>query len=271
MVVRKRLLVLANAVRNHREEGRCVAGREVLDGPDGPRLGGWVRPVSRHGEGELWCRERRYPDGGWVAVLDVADVDLVGPAGDPGQPENWSLADPPGWTETPRGSARPPLAGLAETPPGLWVEPGGPTDRVSHGYLAAHPPGQSLYVVRPEEARLVLGTEPGAGHPKRRRRCLFRYAGLDYDLALTDPKASEPYERRFPPPGAAPRVVPLPADRTLLCVSLARPFNGHHYKLVATVIEDPTRTPRRGTLGSLLSAIRTTLWKRSSASSGGTA
>ena len=270
MVVRKRLLVLANAVRNHREEGRCIAGREVLDGPAGPRLGGWVRPVSGHGEGELWCSERRYPDGGWVQVLDVAEVGLAGPAGDPGQPENWALAGEGGWVEKTRDSPRP-LAGLVETPPGLWVEPGGPTDRVSRGHLTAHPPGQSLYVVRPEEPRLVLETEAGPGHPKKRRRCLFRYAGLDYDLALTDPKASEPYERRIPPPGAPPLVIPLFADRTLLCVSLARPFNGHHYKLVAAVIEDPTRARPRRTFGSLLSAIRTTLWGRSSASSGGTA
>ncbi|MBX9625353.1 MAG: hypothetical protein K2X82_16220 [Gemmataceae bacterium] len=269
MVVRKRLMVLANAVRNHREEGRCIAGREVVDGPAGLRLGGWVRPVSGHGEGELWCSERRYPDGGWVRVLDVADVELAGPVGDPDQPENWVLAGEGGWAELTR-SCRPPLDGLEETPPGLWLQPGGPTDRVSHGYLAAHPPGQSLYVVRPEEPRLVLGTEPGPGHPKRRRRCLFRYAGLDYDLALTDPKATEQYERRFPAPGQSALVVPLPGDRTLLCVSLARPFNGYHYKLVATVFEDPRWVRPRRTLGSLLSVIRTTLWGRSSTSSGGT-
>jgi hypothetical protein len=267
MVVRKRLLVLANAVRNHREEGRCIAGREVLGDGDGGSLGGWVRPVSTHGEGELWCTERRYPDGGWVRVLDVAEVALAGPVGDPCQPENWALAGEGGWADL-TGRCPRPTDGLVETPPGLWLQPGGPTDRVSHAYLAAHPPGQSLYVVRPDTPRLSLGSEDGPGHPKRRRRCLFGYHGADYDLPLTDPAATERYERRFPAPGQPALVVPLPADRTLLCVSLARAFNGYHYKLVATVFEDPQWDRPRRTLGSLLSVIRITLWGRSSPSSG---
>ncbi|MBX9580030.1 MAG: hypothetical protein K2X87_06940 [Gemmataceae bacterium] len=269
MVVRKRLLVLANAVRNHREEGRCIAGREVVDDPGGPRLGGWVRPVSTHGDGELWCTERRYPDGRWVGVMDVADVALAGPVGDPCQPENWTLAGPDGWTDPGRGD-RPPADGLVETPPGLWLQPGGPTDRVSHAHLTAHPPGQSLYVVRPEAARLSLSSEDGPGHPRRKRRCQFSYNGVDYDLPLTDPAATGRFERRFPAPGRPALVVPLPASRTLLCVSLARAFNGYHYKLVATVFEDPRWDRPRRTLGSLLSAIRTTLWGRSSPSSGST-
>lgn len=267
MPVRKRLLVLANSAKN---DARCVAGREVIDAGGQYRLGGWVRPVSDHGGGELWSPEHAYRNGRSVGVLDIADVALDGPHPEPGQPENWSLAVPVGWADVTRRYRRPPPELLAETPPDLWLQPGERADRVTADHLLAHPPGPSLVVVRPADLRLAFWSEPGPPFARRRRRCRFHYNDVHYDLPLTDPVVSGRFEGHIPAPGRPPLEVPLAGDRLLVCVSLAGCFNGHHYKVVATVFEDRLWETTGGLFGSILSAIRTTLWTPSSPSSGPT-
>lgn len=57
-------------------------------------------------------------------------------------------------------------------------------------------------------------------------------------MSLTDPVLSARFEARIPAAGHPKWVVPLPCgDDLLLCISLAGVFNGHHYKVVATVFE----------------------------------
>lgn len=171
MVFRKQLLVLANSFKNG---GRCIAGREVVTGGHTTRFGQWLRPVSGHGEGELDDLERRYRDHTYVDVLEVAEVELVEPIQDPCQPENWRIAGRSLWDHGP------PLTKLLvvpeERPDDLWYDPMNDTDRVSHAWLMAHPPRQSLYVVRPEQFLLRFYTEQWSGYPRtKRRRCLFYY------------------------------------------------------------------------------------------------
>lgn len=232
---RRCLLVLANSFKLG---GRCVAGREVLPGQDRMHLGPWLRPVSRHGDGELDAREQSYHDGRPVAVLDVAEVTLAGPAPCPFQPENWSLDSLCPWRDLSAAFPRPHPELVEEHPEHLWLEPGNRPDRVSCGFFARHPPGQSLHVIRPENPRIGLVLDSWRGQPCLRRRCLFRYRGVDYDLSLTDPRVLARYERLAPRAGEPPVEAPLPdAAGILLCVSLAHEFHGHHYKVVATVIE----------------------------------
>lgn len=258
MPVRKRLLVLANSAKH---ADRCVAGRELLAAGGEVRLGRWVRPVSRHGNGELWAAEHAYPGGRSVAVLDIATVALDGYLPDPGQPENWALACPVEWADRTTRRGRPPAAALVETPPDLWLQPGQPTDRVTHEFVLARPPEQSLYVIRPESLRLAFWSEDRGGYTKRKRRCLIRYNGIGYDLPLTDPAATARYGADVPAPDEPSLEVPV-AD-ALVCVSLAGDFHGHHYKVAATVLEARLWRHPRWPLNWLRSVTRTIPWGRS--------
>ena len=61
------------------------------------RGGGWVRPISRSGEGELYPAHLLLPDGSEPQILDVVSVPLLRPAPSVYQPENW-LIDEAAWT-----------------------------------------------------------------------------------------------------------------------------------------------------------------------------
>jgi hypothetical protein len=235
-VVTKRIVILANSLKLG---GRCVAGREVL--PEGKkyRLGPWIRPVSDHGEGELFDFERQYADRRLLNVMDFADVNLTEPRNNLWQPENWGIASPSVWIDVTSRYERPET--LEEQPAHLWYETGNRSDRISHVQLVASAPEQSLYIIRPENFRLRLYTDSWDGRLKRRWRCLFGYRSLEYDMALTDPELSLRYAAQMPDHGKAPVEIRLPSgDDLLVCVSLAGEFRGHHYKLVATVLERRT-------------------------------
>jgi hypothetical protein len=232
-MVTKRLLVLANSTKYR---GRCVAGREITDQGGSYRIGGWVRPVSSHGGGELSDVDRRLMNrGSDVRVLDFVDMPLLGPANDGCQPENWQICGPRTWTDVGPEYSRPPLEWLKQSPPDLWLESGGRTDRISHAQLTAKPPPASLYIIRPEGLRIRLYTQAY----KPRRQALFRYRGVTYDLPITDPVIDEKCFGRIPKQGSPPLDFPLPCgDDCLICVSLTGDFQGHHYKIVATILEN---------------------------------
>jgi len=69
MAIVKRMLCLASSRKGN---GRCVAGREVLETGPGP----WIRPVTNQDRG-LSEDDRRYPDDSDPQVLDIIDVPLI--------------------------------------------------------------------------------------------------------------------------------------------------------------------------------------------------
>ena len=76
------------------------------------------------------------------------------------------------------------------------------------------------------------------GREKKRRRGKFFYNGVRYNLAITDPEIDRKYFRPFPGIDDGVRQIPMDVNNCLLCISLAPEFNGYHYKLIATVIEN---------------------------------
>src|SRR5688572_24311931 len=96
-MVRKTLVVLANSFK--RSE-RCIAGRELVLVNGQTVLSAWIRPVSSHGEGELALARRQIAmTRAQIAVVDIVEVGLARPAGDPTQPENWVLFGRGDWTD----------------------------------------------------------------------------------------------------------------------------------------------------------------------------
>ena len=68
----KRILCLANS---RKISGRCVAGREIVNGQPGV----WLRPVSDRQHQEISWDERHYEDANDPQVLDIVSLPLIEP------------------------------------------------------------------------------------------------------------------------------------------------------------------------------------------------
>ncbi|MBY0229738.1 MAG: DUF488 domain-containing protein [Gemmataceae bacterium] len=165
-------------------------------------------------------------------IGDLVRVPLACRTGDPFQPENWRLAPGP-WQRLARPAL--PRASLVEAPPGLWLEPGQASDRVSEESLRRQPPSASLHVIRPEQARFQIRFDRRTGEPKL--CCIFRYAGADYKLSVTDPVGTARYLPLLADARRADEFAPAAPAGLLLCVSLGLPFDGYRFKIAATLIE----------------------------------
>lgn len=109
----KRIVCLANS---RKMSGRCVAGRELVNGVPG----GWVRPVSSRPHEEVSLEEQRYERGGTPQLLDIIDVPLAAARPGAHQPENWLLSPDFYWAKRGRlDAAR--LPSLLDPPAPLWV------------------------------------------------------------------------------------------------------------------------------------------------------
>lgn len=223
------MLCLANSRKP--PSGRCVAGRLIDQGEPGA----WVRPVSARRGREVSELERRYEDGRDVEVLDLVRIPFAGDVPLPFQPENrllkphvpWSFVGRIGWEALPLW--------IDTEGPDLWFpgchQTSGRNDRVPVERL--HEVKRSLCLVRPAAVTLHLRTHANEDGTRRRRvRAEFELGGAPFNLSVTDPWV-EQRAMRFPD-----QRFHLP--EAVLCLSLAEPFQGNAYAVVASLI-----TPRR--------------------------
>ncbi len=221
----KRLVCLANS----RKEGdRCIAGKEILS--DG-RIGGWVRPVSDREDEAVSAGERQYQDGSEPHLLDVLDLPVLAARQKGYQKENWLLDPQRRWRKVRRLGAQA-LGRLADPPGPLWVN----GFSTQHGHNDRLPVARalsldsSLRLIRVTALRLdVIAPRAAQGDFKRRIKALFRYAGEEYRLWVTDPQYEETYLNR---PNNT-----YTLGECYLTVSLGEPYQGHAYKLIAAIIE----------------------------------
>ena len=218
-----RMVCLANS---YKLGGRCVAGRVV----DGQRIGPWVRPVGDRPGEELLLSEIAYPEGSWPAVLDMVDVPLGRSVGWLHQQENraFDASKPWRWMGALTPSLRT-LDPLVSAEDDLWL-PGstsgrGLADRVAEADLARLT--DSLRFIKPDVVDLQVMTVDGRWHC----RAHFFYRGVEYNFKVTDPT----YDRTRL--GDKTRQVRL--GTCYLTVSLAEPFHGFAYKIVAAIVEVP--------------------------------
>lgn len=215
------LVILANSKKCG---GYCMAGK-VLDSSG--HVGGWVRPVSSAVEDGLPKYRTLCSDGRQASVLDVVTQDwgvavpalhqrenrLIGPAA-------LRRCGRVAWDDLP--------ALVDEDLPGLWVDGlssgCGANDRVAQCQLAHLPGSLRLIATR----HLFLSRAPGYGG-KMKYRADFHFAGLHYNLALTDAVAMSWLSDE----------VRLALPEAYVCVSLAVPFqDGFAYKLAAAIITE---------------------------------
>lgn len=220
-MLRKRFVVLANSVKH--DPARCIAGVEI-EGETAGKIcfGRWIRPVSRSGEGELNPAQTALSGGGQPRCFDIVEIECEKKCDDPSQPENWLIREGSSWVRT--ATLGPSiLPDLAEEPDHLWLQPATKADRVTPEYLVSSPPRQSLYLLRLQNAVIAASDH--------KRRLQFRYHGVVYNLAITDPTVAARYSSK----------TPVIAE-CFACISLApRHYNQFlgcyfHYKLVAALL-----------------------------------
>lgn len=227
MATTKRIVCLANSRKLH---GRCVAGRELVDGAPG----GWVRPVSDREHQEVSEYERQYEDGSDPRVLDVIDVPVLDWKPGTYQQENWLLDPGYYWTRTGQLSWDE-VAALTDPIEPLWVN----GHSTYHGSNDEIPTAQaetlesSLVLIWVASVKLaVFAPGEALGISKRRVQASFTHGGDDYRLWVTDPV----YEREYlAQPNGQHQL-----GECFLTISLGEPFKGHCNKLVAAIIEPPT-------------------------------
>lgn len=165
---------------------------------------------------------------------------LAGHVGDPLQPENRLIETSGRWRSVNALYQKPGLDLLREEPKSIWLQSGERVDRVSPAYLKRSPPKQSLYMIHVPGIHARFEWNEWDGRYKQRRRALFSYRSVNYELNITDPAFSERHRAQFPAKGQPSKTFAVtPPNGCYLCVSLAPEFNGYHYKVVATIIEAP--------------------------------
>ena len=236
MTSTKTILVLANSIKHY--PCTCIAGREIRSGKTNYTIEPWVRPVSSHDEGGISLGEAKLNNGHQPKVGDFVEIPFSNSTNDRLQPENWLIAPNGKWQLVNPSYQKPDLSLLVESPRNLWLQPNEETDRVTARWLQRNPPSQSLYLIHLPAIRVRLGWKEWQGQYKARRRVLFTYGGVDYDMGLTDPAFLEKYRTQYPAKGERANEFEVTSrGGCYLCVSLAPEFNGSHYKVVATIIE----------------------------------
>ena len=220
---RKKIICLANS---RKTTGRCVAGKEVIDGAPAD----WIRPVSRRDSGELSEEERRYQNGQDPKLLDIIVVPCAEPRPHQFQQENHLIDDKYYWTKVGEADWTQLQAALDNVPGVLWDNTSssynGQHDRVIEA--TANTLTSSLRLIPVEDLVvevLVEGAEFGNG--KRKVRGTFTLNGHSYRLAITDPIV----ERKY----LAGNDGEFRIGRAILSISLGEPYGGYAYKLIAGV------------------------------------
>lgn len=218
----KQVVCLANSKKlSH----RCIAGKEL----DGRRIGGWIRPVSKHRPtGELSLDEMSFQDGNVPSLLDIVSVPLLEHTPHYYQTENYFVDPQYYWVKSGIFQSSM-LARLCDTPDTLWINGhhsfSGYHDRIPVD-IAQTLVSSSLFLIKPDSLSIRVADELN----KRRVRADFTYRRERYRLMVTDPIAEDRFLEE------ENGVYKIDARDVCLCISLGEPFNDFCYKLVAGVI-----------------------------------
>lgn len=222
----KTLLCLANS---RRPGGRCVAGKEFLDG----KIGAWVRPVNIQNGHAISESDLQYENGTFADVLDIVTIQMLEPAPQRHHREN-HLINPKYYWEKQSRATWAQIVSATDSVTGIWSNANrsfhGTNDKITEENL----PTNSLLLIKPTSLSLVIGKESQyAGGSKRKVRANFEFKGIQYKFVVTDPWIESRYfagdDGTYPISGAR------------LCISLAELIyddagQGHATKLIATVI-----------------------------------
>lgn len=216
-----KLVCLANSTKLG---GRCVAGKQLIEGKVGP----WIRPVSTP-EGGSIVNPQYYRTSAPIAVMDVIELEVVKRVPYLEYQQENVLVKLSGWKKD--GEYRwDKLHEVVDSPSPLWCGDGEKNDRIK--LEKAQKLRSSLRLIKVTEPDIFVQYD-GFRNVLRTR---FVYEDVEHNLAITDPMAKEKYLGRS---GGIPKF-----SEAYYCVSIGEPlklYDGvdHCFKMVAAVIERP--------------------------------
>ena len=175
--------------------------------------------------------ERQYEDGSDPRVLDIIDIRVLEPQPKDYQTENW-LLDPDHYWEKAGAFSQRDLPELVDPIDPLWIDGQstyhGRNDKIL--LESADSISHSLRLIHVKKLNLAVFSNrvTPSGNPKRRVQGRFTHAGNGYKLWVTDPE----YERAY----LAKLNGSYEIGECYLTISLAEPFEGLCYKLIAAII-----------------------------------
>lgn len=223
----RKIVCLANSRKN---SGRCVAGKIF----DGDEKGTWVRPVSSRNSAELAESDRRYQNGSYAEVADVISIPMKSFSAHPYQNENHLIDDGFYWVKNRDVNWDELKEFLDDVEGPLWENDSssynGLHDRVDEDRAAQAVStfGNSLCLIEVDDLEVVVRIEGAQwNNAKRHVRGGFSYDGIQYRMMITDPALETEFLGQD---DGEYHVGPA-----MLCISLGNVYNGHAYKLIATV------------------------------------
>ena len=223
---KKTIICLANSKKT---SGRCIAGKELIDGAYGP----WIRPISGRQTEEISEEERMFENGDYPQILDIITIKFIQHKSSAIQPENHLIDDSVHWKK--QGEIKySDLTHIKDTPAKLWTN-GNSSSKGENDRFAItdnHPSlSSSLYLIYLEKLEVKVFTDSFRNSDKRKVRALFQYNKDEYNLSVTDPRAEYWFLKK------SDGIYNI--HNVYLCVSLGPEFKGHCYKFVASIIKDP--------------------------------
>lgn len=220
------IICLANSRKP--PSGRCIAGKEL----GGARIGQWLRPVSSRLSREVSEEERRYETGEKAQLLDIVTVPLNSHSPLGHQAENHILADDYYWIKKGMATLDQVNALIDPYDTNFWVQAEstyhGLNDKVSEQVAAGIVSSLKLIAATNLQIRVLIEEGFEGRQSRRRVRAQFGYYNQTYRLSVTDPEIEDHYLRQ------AEGVYPI--GNATLCISLAEPWNGYAFRVVASVI-----------------------------------
>jgi hypothetical protein len=222
---------------SRRDGGSCIAGIDLASRK-------WIRPVNAGTQGAFADHELIVLEAGtqkrrFIAPLDVLHLTLDGPAGEKGQPENWTMKtksfDDPNIVIR-RLNGREIIGELRDCLDHSDRLLHTYTDSLTESEVKSRPLTHSLALIEPDRLHWRMNENRKFSNSLQ-VRADFLFAQTPYSLVVTDPN----WEARCRPLGLGMHphstLESVAGEQVLLTVSLAGiPLHGYHYKLVAAVI-----------------------------------
>lgn len=223
---KKSFICLANSTKP--PSGRCIAGKVI--GENGFQE--WIRPISSRGTHEVSDGERQYPKGRGVFLIDLVEVELSHPHPIDFQVENHTFNTASPFSYKGKGTWEDVLSCIDTYDPRFWRHGSdtqhGLNDKIHTGF--ANQLGSSLKLIRVNELKVIVATEPGYrdNPPRQRARGQFVYMNKPYRLSISDPVVESNHLQK----GDGTYII----EDAAICVSVVEPFNGYTFRVIASVI-----------------------------------
>ncbi|ARE66265.1 hypothetical protein D6D90_00920 [Moraxella catarrhalis] len=210
----REIIIFATSLKHG---GFCIAGKCTYTGV-------WIRPVSDKQGGAIPINQAKATNSSWekqgkqpyaIRLLSKIDINFSQHVPYLHQQENWLCNTDVIWRHN-FSIDRQELHNYLDQPENLWIF-GDFTDRVPECYIKNIT--NSLYLIEVQNLELCVNEFDG----RRRRRAIFFYRNIRYDLSVTDTQFDE-LSRNC-----------NHYQTAILCVSLGELYLGNFYKIVATI------------------------------------